>query len=258
MKNILKLYNFSIYTYFFISICFVCGYIKEIFIIMIIIMFHEFGHALASKYFNYDIISIDIYPFGGITKVNKKINCPIKNDIIIYMGGIRMQLFLQIIIICLFKINIISFSIYKLFILYNKIIIIFNLFIIYPLDGFLVMSRVLEKHIPFYFSKIIMGIISVIFLALFIFNNDFLFSNLTITLFLVYQLIFYCYNINNIFNRFLLERYLYNISYSKIKYNKKEDIRLLRKECYHFFSSQRDLISEKEILAKKFDINQGF
>ena len=74
MMNIFKKIKINNYTYFFIIICLLCGYIKNISIIFFICLFHEFGHIIFIKLFHYEINTIEILPFGGYTNINKKFN----------------------------------------------------------------------------------------------------------------------------------------------------------------------------------------
>ena len=255
MKNILKLFKINIFTYIYIIVCFITGYIKEPLIILFIIIVHELGHVFISKYYKYNVLSINIYPFGGITKVDKKLNDPINKDIVIYSFGIIFQLILFLLIFSLFRLNLIRTSIYDTFKYYNKIILLFNLLPIYPLDGFYIINNLLYKKISFYYSLYITIIISFISLVIFfvIFYNNYI-----IISFLICQLLNYIFNINNNYNRFLLERYLYFFKYKNIKIHNICNLKKLQKECLHYFKQNNNVYNEKNLLAKKFDINRTF
>ena len=124
MKNIWNKLKINNYTYLFLIICALCGYIKNIAIIFIICLIHELGHVYFIKLFKYKIVSIELLPFGGFTTIDKKINTSINKDIIIACGGIIFQLIL-LLIIYLFKryFNIIT---YNLILDYSMILIVFN------------------------------------------------------------------------------------------------------------------------------------
>ena len=133
MMNILPKIKINSYTYIFLILCLLCGYIKNITIIFTICLIHEFGHIFFIKLFKYEINSIELLPFGGYTSVNKKINSSINKDLLIACGGIFIQVILMFIIyLCKDKINTIT---YNLLMKYNLILIIFNLIPIIPLDG---------------------------------------------------------------------------------------------------------------------------
>ena len=88
MKNILKI-DISVYLLVLIGI--LSGYIKDLVIVYFIVLMHEIGHVIFFMLFKVDILSIVIYPFGGMCYVNKKINNRILYDVIINIGGILMQ-----------------------------------------------------------------------------------------------------------------------------------------------------------------------
>ena len=53
-------------------------------------------------------------------------------------------------------------------------------------------------------------------------------------------------------NRFLLERYLNNLPYQKIRNERKIDLSLLKKNTYHYFKKDNTFISEKRLLKEKY------
>ena len=117
MKNTLNKIKINNYTYLFILVCFLCGFIKNIIIIFSICLFHELGHIFFIKIFKYKIVSVELLPFGGFTTIDKHINSSISKDIIISFGGILFQLMLLIIVYVLKNnFNVIT---YNLIIKYN-------------------------------------------------------------------------------------------------------------------------------------------
>ena len=251
MKNILNKFHISIYTYLFIFLCFISGYIKNILIIFFICIIHEFGHLIFISLFKYKIKRIEILPFGGYTRVDKLLNSSINKDLIISIGGILMQLLL---FIGLYYVkSYLNTYTYNLFIYYNKILIIFNLLPIIPLDGSKIINLLLDKYLSFRLSYLSNLYISIIFLILFLmFNYIYNYDNYFIIIFLFYSIITYYKNYKYIINRFLLERYLYNNNYSKIEYHTK-DIKDLKKDTYHYFDYHNTFISEKQKLRDLFD-----
>ena len=61
---------------------------------MSLIVFHEFGHFLTAKQFNWNIDGIYIYPLGGITKFNTDINKPIVEELLVTLMGPIFQIVL--------------------------------------------------------------------------------------------------------------------------------------------------------------------
>ncbi len=246
MKNILNKFKINNYTYIFIILCALCGYIKNISIILSICLFHELGHIFFIKLFRYHIISIEILPFGGFTKIDKRINTSINKDIIISLGGIFFQLIIFLIAF-MFKNNL-NIITYNLIMNYNKILIIFNLIPIIPLDGNNFVHLILEKFFSYHLSYKLNIVVSFISLILFFLYNYFYhIDNYFIFSFLIYKVVCEIKNYKYLHNRFLLERYLNDIEYQKIDNNTKS-INDLRKNVFHYFKKGNHYISEKKVI----------
>ena len=254
MNHILKKIKINNYTYLFFLLCFFCGYIKNIIIIYFICLFHEFGHVFFIKLYNYEILSIEIFPFGGYTSINKRINTSIKKDIIIALGGIINQLIL-LIITYIFKNNINTLT-YNLIVYYNLIIIVFNMLPIIPLDGNKIIHYLLDYFFPFQLSYILNYMISIIFLIIFIIINIiFKTDNYFILLFLICKLVLDIKNYKYIKYRFIIERYTNEINFKKID-NHTKNIKELRREVYHYFKKNNKYINEKEIIKNYLNKNR--
>ena len=70
IKMITNKWQINYFTYFYFFLAFLCGYFKNSCFIFLIVIIHELGHILTIKLFKYQIISITLYPFGGITKID--------------------------------------------------------------------------------------------------------------------------------------------------------------------------------------------
>ena len=250
----MKIIKVNNYTYIFILIAFLCGYIKNAIIILIIVLIHELGHVFFIKRYNEKIINITIFPFGGITNIEKDINTPINEELLIASGGVIFQLFIYLFI------TFIPLTMHtkELMINYNTIIILFNLIPIIPLDGSIIINCILNRFISFTRSYIIKNIISIITIVLFvIFNYKYSLNNYLIISFLIYKT---CVSINNykyIKYRFYLERYLNNYRYKRIKNNTK-NINGLKLDTKHYFRINKKVINEREKIQELFDKYKHF
>ncbi|XMB87385.1 hypothetical protein RJG79_06185 [Mycoplasmatota bacterium WC44] len=129
-----------------------------ILIIFFSILFHELCHAIVSKIFNRKISKITILPFGTIFEVDSNDNINLLEELLIVLAGPLGSLFLM-----MFD------DLYSI----NRIILIFNLLPIYPLDGGKIIETLLCKvfnfklvlkiiyvnSIIFSFSMIIIGVV---------------------------------------------------------------------------------------------------
>ena len=260
MKNILAKFKINTYTYLFILICILCGYIKNISIIFLICLIHELGHIFFIKLFKYQIIKVELFPFGGYTDIYKKINSNILKDLIISMGGIFSQLILCIFLL-LFK-NYFSLITYNLWWNYNLTILFFNIIPIIPLDGNKIVHNLLELFLPYHYSYYLNLFLSFIFFILFIYiNYKYSYDNYFICGFMIYEMFIYYKDYKYIFNRFLLERSIYNLDYAKID-NHTKKITELKKNVLHYFKKNNKYFKEdkviQEYLCKKIDKYQDF
>ena len=247
MKNILTKFNIIIIAFLF------TGLIKNIILIYLIVIIHEFGHILVIKLLKYKIIRIDIIPCGGLTLIDKKVNTKISHELFIASAGVIMQFFLHLFFSNLFKFNLITYNTYYLFKSYNKTIMLFNLIPIIPLDGYHILNSLIEIFLPFKYAFKCSFIISLISLTFFIFQNGFLsLNNYLIFSFLIFKIHQEYKNFKFRHLKFLLERFLNNLPYNKIKYNKNINLDLLKKDTFHYFVTNKKVYSEKYILEKKF------
>ena len=244
MRNILtKIYFhplFIITTFIFILI----GKFRFILYFMMLILIHELGHILVSLYYKWNIEKVILLPFGGLTKYKIFINHPVKEEFFVSIAGITFQI--------IFYIFINKIVHYKYFSVMNYFIIIFNLIPIYPLDGSKIMSFIINKITSYKNSLKICSIVSylsLIFILILSFNINKLF--ILVLIFLLIETIKLSKNINYIFNRFLLERYLNNFKFKKIKVIKRIDE--MKLDYTHIFNINNKFITEKEILHKMFD-----
>ena len=245
MKNILnKIYIHPIFLltlFIFVSI----GYFKFIMYFMLLIIVHELGHILVSLIFKWNIDKIIILPFGGLTKYNEIINRPLIEEFLIAISGIIFQMVFYL----LTKNNID----YIYFDFINYFIILFNLLPIYPLDGSKILNIFLNLVTSYKNSLSITIIISymfIIILSLLFFNVNkiitFVFAFLLLEVNKLYK------QKKELFNKFLLERYLNNYKFKKKKTI--NNVYKMKKDYRHLFYIDGRYLTENYFLKKMFDI----
>lgn len=205
-------------------------------------MFHELGHIIVGLLFKWKIKKVILLPFGGITIFEERIDKPLLEEFLIAIAGPIFQFFYFL----MFKGNNIFFS-------YNVAILLFNLLPIYPLDGSRLINIIFNKIFSFKFSHILSVILSYIvcFLFLFFCIKDLNIILLFILLFIMLEIFKETMKHNYYFNKFLLERYLYNSEYKKKKIIKK--LSEMKKQTKHIFKIEKNYYTEKEIIRKLFD-----
>ena len=219
-------------------ICLITGYIKFFLFFTFLILFHEIGHIFAGIICKWKIKEVIIMPFGGLTIFNNKINHSLKEELFVSLSGPIFQLIIGFFI----KNNILLNIHYSL--------LLFNLIPIYPLDGSKVVTVLFNTFLSFYSSLKLIIYLSYIMILLVIlkYNNIILYL---IMLLILYKVVLEHKNIKEIFNKFLLERYLSNFNYKKTKKITKLKQMSLNKK--HLFRIKNTWLTEKEILKKIFD-----
>lgn len=230
--------------YVVVIIFFLTGHFHDFFLFLSIIIFHELGHIIGGLLFKWKIKELLILPFGALTIFDEGLNKPLKQELIITILG---PLF-QIIYYLMFsnKIDIMYFH-YSL--------LIFNLLPITPLDGSKIINVFFNKIFPFkksYFLTLIVS--SLLLMLLFLINCwQFNFLIILIIFFLVVKVYQEAMNLKYIFERFLYERYCYNINCQKLKKINKLNLIKMYKDYRHLFYDKGKYYTEREILRKRFD-----
>lgn len=214
---------------------------------MSIIIVHELGHLTAAKIFKWKTDKIYIYPLGGITKFNESINRSLKEELIIVLMGPIFQIIYY---------NFLTYMNIENIAEFNFILLGFNLLPIYPLDGGKLLNVILSYFLPYKFSYKITMVISytVYILMLFtfiLFSKSFFFT--LISFFLIFKVIEEYERRNYYYNKFLLERYLNEFKFSKIKYINRID--KMQRDRIHFFKCKGTVITEKKMLQNYFKNN---
>ena len=246
MKTIKVKFNYL--TLYFLLVACLCGYIKYALYSLIIVCFHEIGHIFITLILGYNITSVEILPFGGITKIDKPLNTPIIHDLLISCFGI----FFQFVFIVLGNLNLITDNV---FLKINIIILLFNIMPIIPLDGSKIMMEIYNIFFSFKKSLLLYYLTSLLFIIIYgIFGYKYFLNNYLIIVLFVFKTFEVIKMHKLIENKFVLERILYdNLHFTKIK-NVNEDIGNYQKDRQYYYVIDNKIMSDKEYL-KKFYFN---
>lgn len=242
----MKIIRVSNTTLYLLFILFLCGYIRVGITIFLIVLIHEVGHVLVCLSFGYRIKSVTLYPFGGITRVEKDINTSPYKELILASAGLFMQIILYVVAL--------SFG-YKnsLFYKYNKSIFLFNLLPIIPLDGSVIVYSLLNRFTTFknsYKAYIVVSIISLVIYI--IINYKYSLNNYLIVSIFIYKIYEGIKNYKYVYNRFLVERYLKKYHFKYIS-TREGNLDILKIDTYQYFKNGGKITSEREKLAEMFD-----
>jgi len=224
----------------------ITGNFKGFFIFSIIIIVHELGHILPAIYYKWNIEKVILLPFGALTLFKEKINKPLKEEFIILISGSLIQILFTYILL---KINnnpeILN---------YSKIILFFNLLPIYPLDGSKLLNIILNKITNFKKSHLLTIYISFLTIIFLLFKVEINLIFILIVIFISVKVINEFKNHNNLFNKFLLERYNNNFNFKKRKIIK--NVKQIKRDYKHIIYSNGKYQTERQILRKRFDFKK--
>ncbi|MBQ4342710.1 MAG: site-2 protease family protein [Erysipelotrichaceae bacterium] len=132
-----------------------------------LMFFHEAAHALSGWFFGCDVLCVKVYPFGLCAHLEGIDNLSNLKKAFVYFSGPSVHLFVQILIVLFWKLDILSLVMRNYLTQLNLNYFIFNLLPIYPLDGYHLFLTFLQVKLSFYSSAIFMQLVS--FIALFLF-----------------------------------------------------------------------------------------
>jgi len=224
----------------------ITGNFKGFLIFSIIILIHELGHILPALYYKWNIEKVILLPFGALTLFKEKINRPLKEEFIILISGPLVQIVFTYILL---KIN------YNEDILnYSKLILFFNLLPIYPLDGSKLLNIILNKITNFKKSHLLTIYLSFLTILLLLVKVKINLIFVLILVFIIIKVLEELKNHGNLFNKFLLERYTYNINFKKRKTI--TNIKQMKRDYKHIIYNEGKYQTEREILRKRFDFKK--
>ncbi len=208
-----------------------------------------------AKYYQWDIDKIYLYPFGGHIKFNTNLNQPIKQELYILLMGFIFQHTLYLLIYFLHHIDIIFTSTYYIVKNYHYAILFFNLIPIFPLDGAKLYNLIMNTNIPYKISNKVMiysSYFCLIILTIIIIRFYFNINLFLICILLLSKINEESRNHELKFNKFLLERYLNDFNFYRLKLIKNDNINKIFRDRRHIFRVNNNYITEKEMLKKRF------
>lgn len=151
MLDFKKIYaRFKINAYFIIMllICIIVGYIREILILFILVIIHESCHIIFAKVYGLKVKNIEIFPFGGVARIDNLDYVGTSKEILIYIAGPLFNL-LAAMLLFFFSMWGITIPYQNYLMNVNLVLGLFNLLPGMPLDGGRILRAVLCYFIGF-------------------------------------------------------------------------------------------------------------
>lgn len=197
----------------------------------------------AAFYYKWNVEKILLLPFGALSVFKEDINRPLIEEFIILILGPLFQIVFVNLYLCFNY----SQNVEEI----NNMLLIFNMLPIFPLDGSKLVNIVLNKVTSFKKSHVLTLYLSLIFIFLMIFKTNFNLVVFITLIFTFFKVVEEYVKRHQIFNRFLLERYM-----GKYKFKKEiiiNNINDMKRDYRHLFKEKNTYITEKEKLKKRFD-----
>ena len=242
--TLFKRVKIHLFYYLVAFIVIITGHFWEFLILSSLIIVHECGHVLMAQYYRWNIEKILLLPFGGLIIFKEKINKPLKEELMILLAGPCSQI--------IFYKCLNPFFTSPTLTSYHYLLLLFNFLPIIPLDGSKLFNIICNKLFPFKTSHLLTIYLSFIFFLV-LFFLDFNLITFLIFGFLIIKVIKEYKDHQFIFNKFLVERTIYNFSFSNIKIIKGLNLSKMFRDYFHLFKVESKVYNETEILKEKFD-----
>ena len=262
MKNICSRVKVSWFLILIIFLSFISGLFKDVLVLFLIIIVHEIGHVITSLMFGWKIKKIDITICGGFITYDEEIDKPFIEEFLISISGFLFQGILYFILSVLMKNAVIDDKLYFLFEKYNLSIFLFNIILIYPLDGSKVSLILFNVFLPYKKSLKLISItsfITLIFTIIYVLLHGIKleYSYIMIISFIISKLINLVKDIPYLFNRLLFERYKKPIITNKRNYIKNGLLLNFKRQKKNYFLINNKYYDESYILKEKFDLKNN-
>jgi len=234
MKKILPGIYIHFLTVALFSVCYITGKLETLFITYLILFLHESAHLLAAKSIGLKISHISFLPFGVNLKLKNKMVYSLTDEVILYISGPLSNILMAVFAKIFFR----NYFWYEDFYLKNIILCIINLLPILPLDGGVILKKIIASKTGYSQSIRAMKFLSVIMIIsgiALLYKSDMLRYNFSFYFFLTFLM-------GNIFTT--KEKYNVDILKSLMFADKKINLRKTRVLVAHYDENLRNILKD--------------
>lgn len=148
LKKIYARFKINIYFIIMLFVCIIIGYMKEVLILFSLVIMHELCHIVLAYIYGLKVKNIEIFPFGGVARIDNLDYIGTSKEIIINIAGPLFNL-LAAMFLFFFSIWGIVIPYHDYLINVNLVLGLFNLLPGMPLDGGRIFRAVLCYFIGF-------------------------------------------------------------------------------------------------------------
>lgn len=140
------------------AVCYITGKLETLFVTYIIMILHELAHLAAAKGIGLRTAYIAFFPFGVNLKLKNTIVYSLADEIILYIAGPLSNIFMAV----LAKMFLKEFFWFEDFYYKNIILCAVNLLPVLPLDGGVILKKIIAAKAGYKNSVTIMKILSAV------------------------------------------------------------------------------------------------
>lgn len=136
------------------------GYFVELLTLFVIVLIHELGHVAAAKSFGWQVIRIELLPFGGVAETDDRGRASAVQEAAVALAGPLQNGWMALFAVGMGRLGVWDTGWCDYFVTANMMIGLFNLLPILPLDGGKIMQAVISRMLPYYRTLLLCSLIS--------------------------------------------------------------------------------------------------
>jgi stage IV sporulation protein FB len=142
------------------------GYFAELLTLFAIVLIHELGHVAAAKSFGWNVIRIEMLPFGGVAETDDRGRASAWEEAAVALAGPLQNGWMAVFAMAMGAFGLWETEWLAYFIRANTIIGLFNLLPILPLDGGKLLQSFVCRWLPYYRALLVCSSVSLLMSAL--------------------------------------------------------------------------------------------